>query len=563
MNLKSHLNKPLLFIIALAFFLNFYGNDWGLPYRWNVDEDVALSLRIIADKNIVIHDDHHPPFYRYVLAAYMLPYLGALKMRNFDFTGLAESASVSWIKVAEDYPDFAKSAYIWARSLSALLGAAAVFMVFLLGQEAGGRGVGIISALILSVTHGFAAENHFAKTTALVNLLGLLVVYLSAIALRPGRKPRYCFIAAAFFAGMAVSTKFNGIILVVPLITAGVFKAGERRVAELIWAGFVFLSGILISWPTLIFQNSLDVSRSYYRDFFYKEHMVSFGIGILNYLIQIVFMFGLPLAIAAFCGVFSALRRAFSSKEIKPVELIMFTLISANLILSATFQLDFAYSKFIVLIIPFLSVFGGKFLYALLQHGGAHHRIKVFAFAAIFIYSLLLTFKLDLIFAKEDLRYQVSEWIENNIKHGESIEHHQQYSWLYSPRIIKNCEVIYFGRSSREYPYTLYALSAERDEYLRGLLEKGSRADYFLIFTEYVDFLDKFSRDSGTFKDRIRYRMLRDKFFGFRQRISFTAVNYKVRSKLIKGLSYPKNLFWDPFYDGYYPAQIIVYKRIK
>jgi len=279
--MKNRIGILIVVILLVSFFLNAFGISWGLPYRWNVDEDVNLSLRLIGEKTIFTKDTMHPPFYRYVLAVVMVPYLLFMKLIGFDFVSLNNSASVSWLKVVRDFPDFANGIFLYARLFSAFLGIFTVFLVYLIGKNIDSKRLGLFSALTLALTQGFVAVNHFAKTTALVNFLSVLAVYLCIKALKNKSKSFRSIGFAAFVVGLTIGTKYNAAILCLPIfLTYAFLQKNQIQDKKGCWISsaifkkeslFIFLflfMGLLFSWPTLFIDNTFLSSVFFYHDYF-------------------------------------------------------------------------------------------------------------------------------------------------------------------------------------------------------------------------------------------------------------------------------------------------------
>ena len=65
---KKQATWILAFILFLYFTLTVYGITWGLPDRWNVDEQVAKTLRLIHSKSpLTLVDETHPQFYNFIV----------------------------------------------------------------------------------------------------------------------------------------------------------------------------------------------------------------------------------------------------------------------------------------------------------------------------------------------------------------------------------------------------------------------------------------------------------------------------------------------------------------
>jgi hypothetical protein len=116
--------------------------------------------------------------------------------------------------------------YLIARGLSAALGTATVWVVYRIGSRTLDRRVGLVAALFLALTHLHVRDSHFGVTdVAQTFLIMCSVLFISRIATEPTRAN---YALAGIFAGLAMSTKYSGVFLAVPLLLSHLVAAPPR-----------------------------------------------------------------------------------------------------------------------------------------------------------------------------------------------------------------------------------------------------------------------------------------------------------------------------------------------
>jgi len=203
-------------VLLLAFGLRIWGVGHGLPYAYNADENAHFVTRAIGmfghdwDPNYYVN----PPAYTYLVhLALGVWYGGRAGVSN----AFAADPTQIWII---------------ARTLSALCGTFAVWLLYLAGARLVDRRVGLLSAGIFAV----AFLPVFYSKLALNDVPTLVGVCLglwgAAGILREGRVRDYVW--AAIGLGLACATKYTGGIVLLPIVAAAgaQFAApGGRRCA--------------------------------------------------------------------------------------------------------------------------------------------------------------------------------------------------------------------------------------------------------------------------------------------------------------------------------------------
>lgn len=221
-----------ILVLALAFRLK--GIAYGLPFSFvNADESTVVPKAAAAARAHL-----NPQFFFYPSLYFYLA--GALYVLAAPVWWLAGHGNLLSLTsfVVDPGPYF-----LLARLLSAAMGTASVYLVYRLGRDAFGRPAALVAALFLAVAPLHVAYSHMAVTDVTAVAFSLLALVLlaraaGARAARLGARRRVAglLVAGAVAAGLAMSTKYNLGMLVVPATVAGCFACREEA-ADRVAAG--------------------------------------------------------------------------------------------------------------------------------------------------------------------------------------------------------------------------------------------------------------------------------------------------------------------------------------
>jgi hypothetical protein len=228
----------LLFAFALA--LRVYGVGGSLPYVGHPDEPKLIdsAIHIVKSGDLNPHLYIWPSLYIYIAALVVKAHLLWGVLRGY-YTGPQSLPDVTHIF------SLAPGVYVWARTLTAVVGAATVALLYVVGREMfnGSRRVGVVAALALAVSPLHIEYSHYALTDVPLGLMGLLVLWASynlsrtRIGEGDGRVYDALFwrsTLCGLLVGLAAGTKYNGIYLgLVPAVALLMaFSRGMREPAE-------------------------------------------------------------------------------------------------------------------------------------------------------------------------------------------------------------------------------------------------------------------------------------------------------------------------------------------
>ncbi|MEA2144193.1 MAG: hypothetical protein QOI64_2623 [Solirubrobacteraceae bacterium] len=204
-------------LLALAFGLRLWGNSHGLPYAYNADENAHFVTRAIGlfghdwDPNYYIN----PPAYTYLVHLVLGVWYGGRAGVSNSF---AADPTTIWLI---------------SRTVAALLGTIAVWLLYLAGARLVDRRVGLLAAGLFAVAFlpVFYAKLALNDVPTLAGVC--LALWGAAGILRHGRIRDYVLAGAGL--GLACATKYTGGIVLLPILAAAVaqFMATGGRMGAL------------------------------------------------------------------------------------------------------------------------------------------------------------------------------------------------------------------------------------------------------------------------------------------------------------------------------------------
>ena len=202
------MRRPLLLLAAIlgvAAVLRFWSLGAGIPHSIGVDEPELMNraVQMMRTGDFNPHFFDYPGFYIHVQLA--------VAVARF----LAGATAGQWTSLSQvGAADF----YLWGRAVTAFLGTATVYLLYLAGMRWGTR-YAALAAGLLAVMPLHVRESHFVLTDVPVTFFVTLAFVLALRASELERTSAFAIAGAA--AGVAAATKYPGAIaILLPLISA-------------------------------------------------------------------------------------------------------------------------------------------------------------------------------------------------------------------------------------------------------------------------------------------------------------------------------------------------------
>jgi 4-amino-4-deoxy-L-arabinose transferase-like glycosyltransferase len=411
----------LALILAAGAIARFWGIGFGLPHtQARPDEtqvmDVALSyLRGHAWPEFY----DYPRFYNYLLVLAYLGYyaVAAIAGRFSSLAGFVLSWTFDWAPF-----------FLVNRSLSALSGILTIAVVYAIGRRVRGPATGLVAAFFMALAYGHVRDSHFGTTDTTL----ILLCACSVLCLLTSGGPRWGWrdVTAGALAGLATATKYNGVILLVPLGIAHLLYAGTRmrpskRLAALVDSralavGTAFALTFAVGIPFVFFD---------YANFHRAVVELSGSLGVnpavrggvngwwLHLSVSLRYGLGLPLLAGGLAGICITAWRNWRTA------LLLFAFPVAYFIVAGWFSLQFV--RYAWPILPFLCVGAAVAVTAATERVGGGRRRQALLTALLAVAtvapSAASVVAFDQVIAETDSRVLATRWLAQNAEAGASV----------------------------------------------------------------------------------------------------------------------------------------------
>jgi 4-amino-4-deoxy-L-arabinose transferase-like glycosyltransferase len=241
----------LLGILVIALLLRIWGMGFGLPQKVHPDEPLLVdrAIEAAANGNYKTGFYHWPNFLIYMLHfEYLLTYV----------TGLIAGVYSSRADMFNSY--FTNpTVYFWiGRITTTLFCLIGMNCLYLIGKKIGNKGAGLAAAILMGFDALFIEHSRYITPDIPAVALMIYVWYCLIDYTNSGKS--WTLFSAAFIGGVAVSTKYNAGLLIVPIAIAAVSRvqywpSGDvprlslRLTKYLLTSVLLFLLGFFIFTP--------------------------------------------------------------------------------------------------------------------------------------------------------------------------------------------------------------------------------------------------------------------------------------------------------------------------
>jgi 4-amino-4-deoxy-L-arabinose transferase-like glycosyltransferase len=406
-------------LAALAFLLRFPHLDWGLP---DVYEEATALRRAwdMAGWGPEREFDPNPRFFRYPSLVLYLHLIGnALGFAVGKATG--QWASITELRaamVADPSPII-----VFARGITAVLGAATALFAYRLGRRLGGIGTGIAAALLLAVNAFHVDHSRRVEVDVPLTLFATWALWRIVLALDEPTRRR--FAVAGIAVGLASSAKYPGAFLALPLAFALLRAGSARRLSAAIAAALGGALAFALTSPYVFldfpsFAAEIGSEREHMRvGHFGLEGGISWGWYVRSLARDLA---GWPVAVAAGAGVVLAVRRARTGRRSDCAPLVpgLYAIFMLAIVGSWAMKADW----YLMPVLPgvlVLAVWGLRELAGLSPRLGRNPRTRrtVFVLGVLLLAAPSLTaLPARLAPPPEDPRAAARRWIETNCPAG-------------------------------------------------------------------------------------------------------------------------------------------------
>lgn len=412
-------------IVVIAAAVRVWGLDFGLPHtQARPDETyiIDVSLALLRGTQPPPHYDY-PWFFVWMSTALYLAYFvwGLITGAFESFADLAASWPVRWAPF-----------FLLNRWLSASLGTATVLIVYALGRRLCDRTTGLVAAFFLALAYIHGLNSHFGTTDVSMTFFIMLSVALLLKAHETNR--RSLFVWAGLVGGFAAGTKYNAVVLAIPMVLSQVLlviDAPGRRLRALadprtILLGVPCAFGFAISIPFAFydfsgFMRSMELLRGSMET---GSPELGLRSGWIHHLeLSLRYGIGVPLLAAGLAGMVVLLVRDWRRGTLFLAFPIAYYAIAGGSLNQ--------FFRYILAIVPFLCVTAAYFVrwtverlegLAWWQPGAVARRSVTAVLAtAIVAPSAVSLWQFDRIMSQTDNRVLVAEWFAAYVSPGSSV----------------------------------------------------------------------------------------------------------------------------------------------
>lgn len=409
-NEKIMVTFTLCFCIIIALIFRIWGIGFGLPIFNHPDERAYLpgAVYILHTLDLNPNYFHNPPLLTYMYSVVMFLYFLFGKLFGW-FTSTKNFQEL----FLSDGTNF----YVIARSLNALLSSGICLLVYIVGKKLFDKVTGLIASLLLCSTFLIIKDSHYAVTDIPGTFfLMLSFTYIIGIYTR-GRAKDYML--GGLFAGMAVATKYNMGIVIIPLVLAHFLS--KRKIVitrEFMWAILGCFNGFILCCPWIL----LDY-RKFWADFADQYMMgsitglggsttISYG----KYLLTLTWGYGLLPLCFFVIGAICLWRR----KETQKLWILLCFPLVYYLLLGG---IKMFYVRFAVPLIPYMCVLSAYGIISLTRRFSYKHQVAALVLLTLVSVSQGIIFSCihNHLITQTDTRLLARNWINDNLPHGSKI----------------------------------------------------------------------------------------------------------------------------------------------
>ena len=386
----------MVFSVALA--LRLWGIYFGLPFLYHPDEPAYVLQALAVGRGLPNGLTFaNPPLYKYVLLAIYAITFGL---------GRTMGVYASQQQFIEQFRADPTLLYVVARIVSALFGALTVLGAYSVATIARSPRAGLIAAGLTAVTYLLVRESHFAVNDALVTLCVVVGLACCVRVARYGR--RRDSILAGIVLGLAFSAKYQGVILLLPVVIA------HRKRTDLLIALAAALATVLLTFPSLLTE-PLRVVEDIYIHLYVPAHTGYDGLdpggGYTFYVRTLALGLGLPmLVLACFAVAVGLLRRDRVVLIVGSVPLALFALLGSS---------EMYFARFILPAVPSIVILAALLVDELIDSVG---RVIGGALVAVVLLGTAPnTLRFDALLTQADTRTEAREWIQTRLAPGSRV----------------------------------------------------------------------------------------------------------------------------------------------
>ncbi len=259
---RVNIDSILIVIILLtALLVRLWGVNYDLPYIYHPDEPtyIAISQNIFKTGDLNPHFFNYPSLFFYINALAYIPYylLGKL-LGVFHTPGdILPPISLAMGVTQAQMP----TTVLLGRIVTIIFGVGTVGLVYFVGNQITGRpAVGMLASLMVAIAPTNVQHSRLITPDTLVTFFSLASFLASILVYQQGKTWQY--VVAGICVGLTASSKYNGSLIVLPLLLAHFLHYGKAafKQPKLYMALLLCAIGFLAATPYAILDSAKFLS---------------------------------------------------------------------------------------------------------------------------------------------------------------------------------------------------------------------------------------------------------------------------------------------------------------
>lgn len=417
----------LFLFIIIGCIVRYWGINFGLPHLdCRPDELVVVNIALkFGTGDLNPHFFRYPTFYMYFISFFYGVYylLGRVSGKYALLQDFVSEAVINRTNF-----------FLIDRYISAFFGVATIYVVYKLTKSLFDDDTGLVSSFLMSLAYLHVRDSHFGVTDVFMTFLVMCSIFYIIKCYKDGNIKNYIF--AGIFGGLAMSTKYNGLLVIIPIFIVhylNIFNEKLRFVKLFLDKRILFFIGVfviafLFGTPFALLDYNKFISDVLFEmRHLHIGHGIDLGIGWWYHLKFSLFLgLGWSLFFLSLVGIFVLMK-----KDIRKA-LILFSFPLCYYVLMGRGHSVFV--RYVIPLIPFLCITAGLFITAI----SAKILFKFKKYKYLLMWSLAIfavlpsvnnIINFDKLLTKKDNRLIVADWINEHIPGGSSISQLGSMGW--------------------------------------------------------------------------------------------------------------------------------------
>ena len=407
--------KYICYAVLILIGINLFMKVWGIWNASSNDEYVEVIEALRIGSGHLNFERWNKRVFLFILAfEFALYYVAGYIL------GMFQSTADFAVKVARDMEPL----LIMGRATSAVLGTAAVWVTYKIGEKVHSAKAGFIAAVFMTFTASAVKLSHYARVDVLLLFLMLCSMYYIVRIYQEERQSWKTYALAGIFMGLAFQCKIQGVILLVPALTAYFFRREKgvsvfgHFVGRMVWACMLFfIVGLILGNPAILIAPEKFVGSILKMGTVYSNPMNVFvpkHIGYISYIHAFSLNMGKPLSFVMFLSLPWLAARSLKKREY--IILLSYIVVFYLVVGGSKYNVIYSY---ILPLYPLLHICAAIVLIGLVEMAFDRTRTAAFVLTVLCLVVLVYPVKRSTEYmvsvSQKNTRITSKEWIEKNI----------------------------------------------------------------------------------------------------------------------------------------------------